>query len=66
MIADGMITEYLWEDNDRENQSTRGKSLSHCHFVHQKSHMEWPDNRPRFSEVRARGSLITSVMDICV
>jgi hypothetical protein len=22
MIAEGMITEYLWEDTDRENQST--------------------------------------------
>jgi hypothetical protein len=25
-----------------ENQSTRGKILSQCHFVHHKSHMDWP------------------------
>jgi hypothetical protein len=24
-----------------------GKSLSHCHFVHHKSHMEWPGCEPR-------------------
>jgi hypothetical protein len=29
-----------------ENRSTRGKNLSQCHFVHQKSHMDWPGIEP--------------------
>ena len=24
-----------------ENQSTRRKEMSHCHFVHHRSHMHW-------------------------
>jgi hypothetical protein len=33
--------EQRWNDTDRGKQKDSDKSLSQCHFVHQKFHMEW-------------------------
>jgi hypothetical protein len=35
-----------WNKTDRENQITRGDTLSQYHFVHHKSHMDLPGIEP--------------------
>jgi hypothetical protein len=37
-----------WNDTDRGEQKNSKKNLSQCHFVYQRSHMDWP-GRERWS-----------------
>ena len=36
------VMEHRWNEIDRGKPKYSGKNLSQCHFVHQKSHMNWP------------------------
>jgi len=37
-----MSKEYLWNDADCGQPKYWEKNLTHCHFVHPKSNMDWP------------------------
>jgi hypothetical protein len=42
----GVIMDYIWNGTDRRKLKYLEKDLSQYQFVHQKSHMNWPQNEP--------------------
>jgi len=41
MVVERVIMEYWWNDTDRGKRRNCDKNPSKCHFVYQKSHMDW-------------------------
>jgi len=42
-VVDGRISiEHWWNNTERRNLKYWKKNHSHCHFVHHKSHIDWP------------------------
>ena len=53
-------TEHWWNDADREKQIYWEKYLSQCHFVHHKSHTDWPGvTRTRALRMWRRDGMLT-------
>jgi hypothetical protein len=48
------VMKHRWNEIDRGKPKYSGKNLSQCHFVHHKSHMDWPRDRTRSSAVGGR------------
>jgi hypothetical protein len=49
LLIPQIIYEYgkpRWNDTDRRKPKNSEKDVSQCHFVHHKSHMEWPASEP--------------------
>jgi hypothetical protein len=40
------LMKHRWNEIDRENPKCSRKNLSQCHFVHHKSHTDWPGIEP--------------------
>jgi hypothetical protein len=40
------VMEHRWNEIDKGKPKYSGKNLSQCHFVHNKSHMDWPGIEP--------------------
>jgi hypothetical protein len=49
--SNGAPVEWNWQG---KTEVLGGKNLSQCHFVHPKSHMDWPRDRTRASAVGGR------------
>jgi hypothetical protein len=47
------VMEHRWNEIDRGKPKYSGKNLSHCHFVHYKSHIDWPGIEPEPSRWEA-------------
>jgi hypothetical protein len=43
-MDEGKIIYYHWNNTDRGKPEYAEKHLSQSHFVHHKSHMDWPWN----------------------
>jgi hypothetical protein len=41
-----LVMEHRWNEIDRVKPKNSGKNLSQCHFVHHKSHVDWPGIEP--------------------
>jgi hypothetical protein len=42
MIGERVIMKHWWDDADRGKRRYSEKTPSKCHFVYQKSHIDWP------------------------
>jgi hypothetical protein len=41
-----LVMEHRWNEIERGKRKNLGKNMSQCHFVHHKSHMDWPGIEP--------------------
>jgi hypothetical protein len=41
-----LVMEHRWNEINRGKPKYSEKNLSQCHFVHYKSHMDWPGIEP--------------------
>ena len=42
MMGDHVSVGLWWNDSDRGKRRYYEKTPSHCHFLYQNSHMDWP------------------------